>query len=730
MCLETKARYGRQAHWIVLSLTAMFVSPTSATVFINEISINPPGSLDDFREFIELQGVPGRRLDGYAIVLLNGTEQKFYNRNSIPPLPNPTPEIDEFFSLDGLTLGSNGLLVIAIATVNNYPECLSDTRFVGPWTSLWNGGLDIAGRQQNDGSNTVLLIRRRPGRTQADPSNDLGLLWAKGLRHDFELIPAMIDPQDGALKDQWGDGDLDDGQPNGLGGMNSDYEGSSTPDDINDDLEVVDEVSYESERGWEYDLDGRLVDLQSGAPGLPERRVHALDDPQGFNPDSLTRVDYRTSGSGWPAAPGAIGPMANGRNWPDTATEQWIRGENVVAFDLDGPRIYYDTSANPNPDSIQPFQTNVPRWLADSAAPEFSFTTNSYRLMAGRTNPLAIPFVPGDVNRDGLCNAADIQKLAAVFGDEDWIFSNSFDDAPEGNDGDPGLQIRPWDVDTTGDNGVEPSDLQWTLNFQGNSNGRVVGRRYDDAVASTTGVVLNSNAGVGCTLRFRSQVPGGRPLNDLQVGNVVELTIEGRVTSGAVSAAGRENGIMQFVHDLLLNTRGVVRVLEATPVPPFAITRASLLTPQGDEGDQGIRNLNGHTTVFTAGLSDFAPLYRVRLEAIHLGSANVSLSPAQWPGFLSSTPRGLKVGHTDLNGNPSAANYPAPLELRVTTAPVEPGDCDGHPGIGPADYRCFWECLTGPGGAANPDCAAFHWDQDDDIDLADWGALQNLYGTH
>ena len=103
-----------------------------ATVFINEVFINPPGSAtDDSREFIELMGTPSMKLDGYAVAVLNGTEVKYYfPAGSIPPLPDGEtgPEIDEFFSLDGLTLGKNGLLALLISdkTPGYFPGVLSD----------------------------------------------------------------------------------------------------------------------------------------------------------------------------------------------------------------------------------------------------------------------------------------------------------------------------------------------------------------------------------------------------------------------------------------------------------------------------------------------------------------------------------------------------------------------------------------------------------------------------
>ena len=703
--------------------------PALGTVFINEVAINPPGSLDDLREFIELCGVPGRKLDGYAIAFINGGLEKYFPSNSIPPLPDPKPEMDEFFSLDGLELGANGLLVIGLSTASGYPELLSDTEFFGSWIDLWNGGLDVPNRLSNDGSNTVLLIRRRPGQTEADPANAGGLRWAKALYQDFEIIRNVIDPQDSTIKDQWGDGRLDEGQPTGLTGNTKDVVGITTVG-MEDDLEIVDEVSYESGRGWEYDTDDRHVDAGSTVPALPHRRVHALDDPQGFTPDSVTRVDYRVSGPGWLPATGGVGELPNGLNWQDTATEQWIRGENDpnVIFTEDGVELYYWNESNPNPDALQSYMTNVPRWLNDGVGTNYNFQAfNSYRIMAGRVNPLAIPYIPGDVDRDGDCDAVDIAKIAAVFGNDDWIFSNAFPEAPESNDGDPTLQTRPWDVDTTGDNGIEPSDLQWTLNFIGNTNGRVVGRRYDSTTPSASGVFLNSNATVQCTTTFQVDLPNGRPINNLQIGDPIQLTVRAQVTGGARnSPADQTNGIMQFVHDLILATPGIVTVESVVPIAPFATTRNSLIQPN-TSFDRGLRSINGHTTAFTSGIGSAASLYRVNLRAIGLGSTQVTVGPAALPKFSIGTPRGLKVGRTDNFGNPTLATYPPALGLVVTQQAVALGNCDADPLITVDDYACMSDCLLGPG-VAEPGCEAFDLDDDNDVDLKDVKEFQEIFG--
>ena len=708
----------------VLVCVLILLPGAQATVFVNEVFINPPGALDDSREFIEFLGTPGKKLDGYAIAVLNGTEEKLYPLGSIPPVPDPFPEIDEFFSLDGLTLGRNGILVIGIeeGTLFWYPALLSDSNFA-QWTTLWNGGLDLSGKLANNGSVTIMLIRNRPGKTEADPLNPAGLRWGKDIAHDAQLISPVLDPMDGFQKDQWGDGKLDMGQLNGLGGDTLDLRGASTLGNITDDLEIVDEVSFEDGRGWEYDVDGRHVDVGSSSGALPERRVHTLDDPAGFNPDSLTRVDYRTKGNGWAPADGGTGELPNNNNWQDTATEQWIRGESTSATVPGEGRIgfFYVNDGNLDPEAVQPYQTHVPLWLDDAVPPDYDFgSANTYEIAAGRINPLAVAVLPGDCDRDGDCDTDDISKIAAVFGDDNWIFSNSFPAAPEGDSGDPATQTRPWDVDATGDNGIETSDLQWTLNFQGDSTGQIVGVQYDSTTPATSGVVLNPNTGVECTVSTSVNIPSGRTLTTLLVGNIVEVTVSTQVTTGANTASAQENGVMQYVHDVAISSPGIIKVTSIQPLASFSTTRASLQAFQGANGDLGVDLINGFTTSFVEGLTAPAALYRVTLQAVGLGSADLTVSPAAAARLAPSTPQGLKVGHTDFNGDPNSSVYPAPLPIMV----VVPEDLDADGDVDLDDLALLLSCMTGPQGGILPDCDAADLDGDGDVDLEDFSLFQ------
>ncbi|MCK5565962.1 MAG: hypothetical protein KAJ07_12010 [Planctomycetes bacterium] len=682
-------------------------------VFINEVFINPIGASsesDIYEEFIELLGTPGMKLDGYAVVVFNGKETKYYPIGTIPTGPPSGPEIEQFFSLDGLSLGANGLLVLTVTdpTWGFHEEMLIDSSRVA-WNTLWNGG-PTANDIDNNGSLTFMIVRNRPGITEADPTNSAGLLWAKEIKHDQLLVTSVWDDNNSIWVDQWGDGNIDKGESDGMGGNSLDLTGLTTVGDVSDDLEIVDEVSYEDDAGWEYDTDGRHVDFESTHSGFPHRHVHSLDNPIAFNPDAITRVDYRTTGDGWTPSGGGTGEMSNGNNWQDTATEQWIRGNSENGYvPAEGNRFahFYDNDSEPlNP--VQPRNTNVPVWLDDGDGNDYNFlAAKTYEIAAGRINSLAVPFIPGDVNRDGECDAEDITKIVAVFGDDDWIFSNSFWDSPEGDEVDPATQTKPWDIDGTGDNGIEASDMQWVLNFQGDTTGQIVGIQYDSTTPVATGVYLNSNGGVTCGIDTSVNVPSGRTNTTLLTGDIVEITVSGEVTAGANSTAGEENGIMQYIHDFVISSGGVIKVLSVEALGSYNTTRPSLQQLIGNDGDLGIDLINGYTTSFSEGLSGLCDMYKVTLGVVGAGSANVTIWPAADAKFVASTAEGVKIGHTDNNGNPASSSYPGLISFQST---ANPADFNGDNCIDSADFvRIFaaWLSVNGEG----------NWDAVCDISL-------------
>ena len=707
-------------------------SGVQGSVFINEVFINPPGAgMDEQREFIELLGTPGKKLDGYAIAVLNGTEKKYYGLGSIPPLPSPAPEIDEFFSLDGLELGANGILVLLIRERTSafyYPELLPDCNWIN-WTNLWNGSLDVPGKLGNNGSFTIILVRNRPGQTEADPCDPNGLRWGKEIAHDAELL----NYQD--VNDQFGDGNLDRADSNGMGGYTLDMTGVNTAGDLTDDLEIVDEVSYEDGAGWEYDTDGRHVDNGSTYVFLPRRHVHALDDPANFNPDVLSRVDYRTKGIGWAPSGGGTGEMTNGNNWQDTATEQWIRGNSISGFLPEFgayPVFFYVNDANTNPNAVQPFDTHVPLWLNDGNVPDYNFAAaKTYQIAAGRINPLAVPFIPGDCDRDGVCDVNDINKISSVFGDDDWIFSNSFWDAPEGDSNDPALQTKPWNVDATGDNGIEASDMQWVLNFQGDITGQIVGIQYDSTTPASSGVYLNSNTGVDCNVIADVNLPAGRTLDSLCIGDIFDVTVSAELSTGANASGGQENGITQYIHDITIDSGYIIRITAVQALGPFSTTRLSLQTSQGIYGDLGVNLVNGYTTnttSFTEGLTGPANLYRLTLQVVGEGTTNLTISPASSLKFANSTPHGLKVGHTDSNGDPDSSLYPAPLSITASLS----ADFDDSGRVDMIDFVILGGQWRQPPGAPSADIAPAGGDGNVDVnDLGmfteQWLMTDSLY---
>lgn len=97
-------------------------------------------------------------------------------------------------------------------------------------------------------------------------------------------------------------------------------------------------------------------------------------------------------------------------------------------------------------------------------------------------------------------------------------------------------------------------------------------------------------------------------------------------------------------------------------------------------GDAGARSINGYSLSFTSGLGAASPLDRVTFTAIGQGSTNIGFQPATALRLAASTPQGLKVGHTNNNGNPGAAAYPI---VGVTIVAAQ-----GCPGPGATGNHC------------------------------------------
>ncbi len=242
-------------------------------VVINEIIQDPPGAESDW-EYIELYGKPNMDLTGYAIGLFKGGADPDGDG-----IANTVAEIDEAFTLDGLSLGSDGFLVLvndsggdafvfadANATVSDY-----DTQHI-PTT-------DTAGSLANGDSSTYLLVRGRPNHSIAGGVS----IYEPG--YSFRKEP---DP------DTNFDGKLDFGTE-GAGAFEV------------DPLQIVDDIAWSDNGGKEY---VRSSDQE-------------ISNTPGFDPDAVSRVNY------FGTNPNAGNRINSSMTVVSTrsADEEWVYGE-------------------------------------------------------------------------------------------------------------------------------------------------------------------------------------------------------------------------------------------------------------------------------------------------------------------------------------------------------------------------------------------------------------------
>jgi hypothetical protein len=97
----------RRTTWIKTLVAALALGATSsaqAGLLISEIYFNSPGSPDTRLEYIELCGLPNVALDDHYLIFLENENDEF---NSLNP-----GQIENIFDLSGMTLGSNGYMVL------------------------------------------------------------------------------------------------------------------------------------------------------------------------------------------------------------------------------------------------------------------------------------------------------------------------------------------------------------------------------------------------------------------------------------------------------------------------------------------------------------------------------------------------------------------------------------------------------------------------------------------
>jgi len=404
----------------------------NAQVVINEVYSNPPGSgsVDDRWEYVEIYGPAGLNLTGWAISVNSGGQDP--DGNNIPgPLATGTSgeelsEIDEAWSLDGLTIGANGLLCL----YNSAGSSLQLAQFNAQTTRRTFAAshiptTDTAGRIINDGSVTYSLVRRRPFHAlntagvslydgQLATSLPVGVNFPSTVRYSFRK-DAGIDVNFDGRFDLNGIGFfVDSGIPfPAETPLNS--EAGIAPDPIAtvEPLQVVDDLAVSHLGGKEY----------------TRSQQQEISETPGFNPDALSRIFYFGSNP----ARGSIfsaGVMIPTR----TADEEFIYGDIGSVANND----YSDPSISPVPPAPPkgPTDQNGPTYNAAGVLdPQGTFLLNDINVTAfnvtpgnfndvnssgqGGINITQFRFVPGDFNFDGVVNC-DEKALIEIASSESW----------------------------------------------------------------------------------------------------------------------------------------------------------------------------------------------------------------------------------------------------------------------------------------------------------------------
>ncbi|MFK7883603.1 MAG: GC-type dockerin domain-anchored protein [Phycisphaerales bacterium] len=406
----------------------------NAQVVINEVYENPPGSgstNDALIEYIELYGQPGMDLTGYLIGQFKGGEDSDGDN-----IPNEPAEIDEAFSLDGLSLGSNGYLVLYNGTPaqsllplflpgkGENSASFFDTHAPSPFDS--NGNLN------NDGSSTYLLIRRRPFHSVANGAS----VYAPGYS-----IWKDVDP------DVDYDGKLDFG---------FEIPGPSTPDSVGvvDPLQIIDELAWSNAGGKEY--------VRSSEQELSET--------PDFNPDAASRVAYYGENPMLGLRVNSDGDTVPTR----TADEEFIYGD-MIGASID---FTYDPSRSgaPTDQSGDGFQDIA----ISNGADLYSMTPGTFNDHAP-TGITQFRFVTGDLNFDGAADAADLALLDAD------LLGADFDATEDFIDNDTGLPVA---------DPMNPGSKLQSYVFQGRlANGFLAARNLDldDGIAGANSETVTND---------------------------------------------------------------------------------------------------------------------------------------------------------------------------------------------------------------------------------------------
>lgn len=395
----------------VMGAVSLVACAGQAQLVLNEVWANPAGggsSGDDRYEYIEIYGTPGMKLDGYMLASVFGGAD---DGNNIPgPLPagwdqgDELPEIDEAWSLDGLTIGSNGFFVLYNNNGNNsnIPALLPAATTRATFVSKHIPTSDVAGRIKNDGSATFVLLRKRPFHTLA-PNGAGGFVsvydgstsyfsgsryaWRKDVNPDVNF-----------------DGKLDLNGIGTTGGIANTPEISIDSEDTSytviptgpamslEPYQMVDDIAWSNGGGKEYS----------------RSQQQELSETSGFNPDAVTRVAYYGTNPN-------LGDRLNSQNQvvaTNTADEEFFYGDILT-----NSTRAYDTVNSAGP--TVPGQTPGSRFTRRSAG-GFAMTPGNFNdgaaTGAGAGPVTQFRFVKGDFNFDGVVNCADRELLVSRLG--------------------------------------------------------------------------------------------------------------------------------------------------------------------------------------------------------------------------------------------------------------------------------------------------------------------------
>lgn len=392
----------------------LFTSAGHAQVVLNEVWGNPTGggSQDDRFEYIELYGTPGMKLDGYMLATVFGGADENQNGvpGPIPQIPEPwdqgdeLPEIDEAWSLDGMTIGSNGFFVLYNNNANNsnivalLPAATNRATYVSRHIPT----SDVAGRIKNDGSGTYVLVRRRPFHTLV--SNGAGgftsrydgsatyfpttrYAWRKDVNPDVNF-----------------DGKID---LNGIATQGGFPYLAETP--VNSEDTTYSPEPVEPASSLEpYQMVDDFAASNGGGKEYVRSSQNELSDTPGFNPDAFSRVAYFGHNPN-------LGDRLNSDNQvvpTRIADEEFIYGEVLV-----NSTRFYDAVSSGGP--TFPGQTAGSRFT-DISREGFKLTPGTFNdgVTTGTYGATVTQFrfVRGDVNFDGIVNCSDRELIVSRMG--------------------------------------------------------------------------------------------------------------------------------------------------------------------------------------------------------------------------------------------------------------------------------------------------------------------------